>query len=251
VGSGWKRLRNVSSIGVVALSEMAGRVLGALALAFICGSLTGCEQKVDDQSTSTTSRLSSPSGVPSASAPASTSPVPPNAASYSTALDAGIGGIEAKTGLTYFGGTCTSAQSCLGAARVFGDTGAGAAYVRIAYSAPSHQQLCGQTSCGDCFAYVFFESGGWHYTQPVVCPTSGGTNSGSNPVNGELDHVFTSGGCVNVRSYPGLNSRVVDCLKGGQVVMIDQDSPWYVDKHIWWSIDGHRGWMAHDFLITL
>src|SRR5213080_3967170 len=96
VGSGWKRLRNVSSIGVVALSEMAGRVLGALALAFICGSLTGCEQKVDDQSTSTTSRLSSPSGVPSASAPASTSPIPPNAASYSTALDAGIGGVEAK-----------------------------------------------------------------------------------------------------------------------------------------------------------
>jgi len=44
---------------------------------------------------------------------------------------------------------------------------------------------------------------------------------------------------------------VVDCLKGGQVVMIDQDDPWYVDKHIWWSIDGHRGWMAHDFLITL
>ena len=225
---------------------MPGRIANAIALTWICALLTACSQNVTDQSQSTSP---SPSSVPSNSALASTSPIPPNAASYSTALEAGIAGVQAKTGLTYSGGTCASAESCLGTAKVFGDTGAGgngAAYVRIPYSAPVNQQQCGQISCGDCFAYVFFESGGWHYMQPVVCPGTGGNN----PVLGEVDHVHGTGSCANVRLEPGLTSKVVACLKDAQVVLIDQDSPRYVDKHIWWSIDGHRGWMAHDFLVT-
>jgi hypothetical protein len=123
---------------------------------------------------------------------------------------------------------------------VFGNTGAGgydAAYVQIAYSG---------SSATNCFAYVFFESGGWHYTQPVVCPRQ----AGYNPVLGAEDHVVVPGSCANVRQDHLLSSKVVTCLKDGTIVSIDPDAPWYVDRHIWWSINGHQGWMAHDFLIT-
>jgi len=165
-------------------------------------------------------------------------PIPPNAASYAAVLDAGIGGIEAKTGLTYTGSACSSLQSCLGVAQLLGNPDAGkAAYVQIQHSA---------TGAQNCYAYVFFESGGWHYSQPVVCPQY----LGNNPVFGAQDHVVVPGSCANVRLDPGLSAKVMTCLKDGTIVSIDPDYPRYVDKHIWWSINGHQGWMAHDFLIS-
>ncbi len=217
---------------------MASKLLEAIALTGTCALLTACSQNAADQSRTTISQpAASSSRVPSPPAPASTSPIPPNAESYATALEAGIAGIEAKTGLTYSGGACTSYQSCLGTAHAFGEPGFGnAEYVTIQHSTSGAQ---------DCFAYVFVESG-WHYSQPVVCPPY----LGYNPAYGVEDHVAVPGSCANVRLGPGLSSKVLTCLKDGTSVTIDSEFPRYVDKHIWWSINGHYGWMAHDFLIT-
>lgn len=203
--------------------------------------IAGCSQTPAGQAHATTTppAPTSASSARSAVAPVSPSPIP-SSGNYATAQDAGVAGIEAKTGLTYSSGTCGAGQTCLGAPQVFGNTGAGgydAAYVQMGYAA---------AGAGSCYAYVFFANGFWHYTPPVVCPNQ----SGYNPVLGATDHVAVPGSCANVRLSPGLSSRILDCLKDGTVVSIDPDAPRYVDKHIWWSIDGHRGWMAHDFLIT-
>jgi hypothetical protein len=252
------RRRNSHPVGLVALSGMPGRFLGVIALTTACALLTACSQNAAVQSktpispqtsaspaASPSSPLSpsppaSPSSVPSA-APESPSPIPPNAPSYASAADAGIGGVAAKTGLTYVAGTpCNAPELCIGSPHVFGNTGAGgndAAYIQVGWFTSGTQS---------CFAYVFFESGGWHYTQPVVCPQ----RPDYNPVFGATDHVVVPGSCANVRVNPGLSSKIVTCLKDGSTVSIDPDFPWYVDKHIWWSINGHQGWMAHDFLIT-
>ena len=164
--------------------------------------------------------------------------IPPTASGYLIATDAGIGGIEAKTGLTYVDGNCPGTAPCLGVPKTFGDATPGghdAAYVTM------------PTGSATCYAYVFFEAGAWHYTTPVVCPAS----AGSNPVLGGQTRVFSSGpGCVNVRSAPGLAAAIVACFADGRVVSIDPDFPRYVDRHIWWSVNGHQGWMAHDFLIS-
>ena len=202
--------------------------------------IAGCSQTPSGQAgaTPTPPPSSSASSAPSAPAPASAVAVP-TSGPYATALDAGIGGIEAKTGLTY-SGTCGAGATCLGAPQVFGNTGAGgydAAYVQMAYAA---------AGSGSCFAYVYFAAGFWNSVPPVVCPNQ----SGYNPVLAASDHVVVPGSCANVRLTPGLSSRIVACLKDGTVVSIDSDPPRYVDKHIWWSINGHQGWMAHEFLIT-
>jgi len=200
--------------------------------------IAGCSQTPAGQASATPTPPPSASAS-SAPAPASPVAVPPNGP-YAAALDAGIGGIEAKTGLTYSAGTCGAGQSCLGAPQVFGNTGAGgydAAYVQMAYAT---------AGSGSCFAYVYFAAGFWNYLQPVVCPNE----SGYNPVLGASDHVVVPGSCANVRLNPGFSSKILACLKDGTVVSIDSDAPRYVDQHIWWSINGHQGWMAHDSLIT-
>jgi hypothetical protein len=144
--------------------------------------------------------------------------------------------VEAKTNVTYIGGTCSSDQSCLRPQAVSG--GQSAAEVTVRYTAPG-------SSPTNCFAYVFFDSA-WHYTSPVVCTSK----SGFYPVPGKQDHVQVTGSCANVRQSPGISSGVVTCLQDGTQVSIDLDSPQYADGHIWWSINGHRGWMAHDFLVV-
>ena len=216
----------------VATIEMPSRVAEVIALTGFCALLAGCSQEATEQSTT-----SSGSRVSSTSSPPTTSPIPLHAASYPTALEAGIAGVQAFNGLPYVGSACANGAGCIGTAKVFGNTAAeanAAAYVRFA---------SGSTT--ECFAYVFFESGGWHYMPPSPCVPM----PGNMPALGEVDHVKGTGSCANVRLEPSLSSKVVACLKDGQVVQIDQDSPRYVDKHIWWSIDGHRGWMVHDFLI--
>lgn len=205
------------------------------------GAIAGCSPV----GTPTANQSPSPAGQSSAQSTPSTSrapvvavsPIPPNAPGYASASDAGIAGVEAKTGLTYTGGSCVGSEPCLGTPQIFGNTGAGgndAASVTISN---------GTTKC---FAYVVFDGGFWHYTNPVVCPQQ----AGYNPVPGSADHVVVPGSCANVRAEPSLNSRVVICLKDGSIVSIDPDAPRYVDKHIWWSVNGHQGWMAHDFLVT-
>lgn len=164
--------------------------------------------------------------------------IPPRAIGYASPLDAGLAAIEDKTGLVYSADTCGPTGTCLGAPHVFGNPDAfTAGYVQLAYSGS------GGT---DCFAYFYPDSSGWHYSSPTVCPRQ----PGFNPVLGGQDHVSGSDTCANVRLAPSLSSRVMTCLKNGTVVSIDMDFPRYVDYHIWWSINGHQGWMAHDYLIS-
>jgi len=66
---------------------------------------------------------------------------------------------------------------------------------------------------------------------------------------GANDFVRVSGGgCANVRSEPGTNSKVVGCLPDHTMVDVDS-APVYTDGKIWWHLSG-KGWMAHDFLIA-
>jgi hypothetical protein len=55
-------------------------------------------------------------------------------------------------------------------------------------------------------------------------------------------------GCANVRSHPGLQSIILECLRNGAVVDVDS-APVYADNRIWWHLQG-LGWMAHDFLVA-
>jgi hypothetical protein len=215
---------------------MPGRFL-RVAVGATCFLLIGCSQNGGPPNIITTQTMSpSAASSPSASPQPVTTPIPPNASRYDTPIDAGIAGIEAKTGLTYTGGSCGSSQSCLGAAQVFGNPADGAAaYVEITPT-PAGSQTC--------FAYVYFAAG-WHYVQPVVCPQQ----AGYNPVLGAQDHVVVPGTCANLRLAPSLSGKIVTCLKDGTLVLIDPDFPRYADGHIWWSVNGHQGWMAHDFLI--
>jgi hypothetical protein len=43
---------------------------------------------------------------------------------------------------------------------------------------------------------------------------------------------------------------VLACLKLGTQVTIDSVNRGWADGHIWWSVNGAQGWMAHDYLIT-
>jgi len=159
-------------------------------------------------------------------------------------MEAGIAGAEAKTGLTYSQGaiSCPSGQSCLGSPQIFGNPdvslGLDAAYVQIAASGSGGGAVCD--------VYVFYNSAGWHYLPPVVCPQQGGYN----PALGAPDHVYVPGDCANLRQGPGLSYKVVGCIKDGTVVTIGTFFPRYADGHLWWAINGQQGWMAHDYLIT-
>ena len=205
------------------------RWLGVFGLTSTVLLATGCGQ------TSTTQHPSP--------ATASSSASPAASAHYATAKDAGIAGVEAKTGAHYrTDGTCPSGQSCLSGAQVFGNTdpsaGLNAAYVQVGHG--------GSGGGGACFAYVFYDSSGWHLFPPVVC----GQQGGSNPVLGYTDQVqVAAGGCGNVRQQPTLSSKVVACLKNGTTVTIDDTPPRYIDGHIWWSVNHGQGFMAHDVLV--
>src|SRR6266487_3234858 len=136
-------------------------------------------------STATAAATASPTATPSASlAPSGT---------YTSAMEAGIAGAEAKTGLTYSQGaiSCPSGQSCLGSPQIFGNPdvslGLDAAYVQIAASGSGGGAVCD--------VYVFYNSAGWHYLPPVVCPQQGGYN----PALGAPDHVYVPGDCANLR----------------------------------------------------
>src|ERR1700737_1443572 len=74
-------------------------------------------------------------------ATASSSASPAASAHYATAKDAGIAGVEAKTGANYrTDGVCPSGQSCLSGAQVFGNTdpsaGLNAGYVQVGQGGP-------------------------------------------------------------------------------------------------------------------
>jgi hypothetical protein len=89
-----------------------------------------------------------------------------------------------------------------------------------------------------CWAFLYQDSTGWHYYDGV-CTQNGGLPS-------DQGNVYVST-CANVRDAPGLNSRVVACLKNGTPVSVDS-APVYADGHIWWHLAG-RGWMAHEYLV--
>lgn len=202
------------------------RVLGAAATLLL---VTGCGQTTPGQPASHPTGSSSPS--------ASAAP------QYATAKDAAIAGVEAKTGSSYKAdGVCPSGQACLSNPQVFGNadpkSGFNAAYVQMGYG--------GSGGGAACFAYVFYDSAGWHLFPPVVCGQQGGLN----PILGSEDQVqVTGGGCANVRQQPSLSSKVVACIKNGTTVTIDTTPPRYVDSHIWWSVNHGQGFMAHDALV--
>jgi hypothetical protein len=183
------------------------------------------------------------SGQPPSRATASSSASSSVPGRYATAEQAAIAGVAAQTGATYRAdGLCPSGQSCLSGAKVFGNadpnSGFNAAYVQMGHG--------GSGGGGACFAYVFYDSAGWHLFPPVVC----GQQGGSNPILGYDDQVqVTGGGCGNVRQQPSLSSKVVACLKNGTTVTIDTTPPRYADGHIWWSINHQQGFVAHDVLV--
>jgi hypothetical protein len=162
----------------------------------------------------------------------------PPSGNYATAADAGLAAVAAKTGFGSSAKLCP--PDCAGQPQVFGNadptSGLDAAYVLFALQGSGNGTVC--------YAYVFYDSAGWHYTVPVVCPQQ----AGYNPVLGGSDHVNVSGGCANVHQGPFLGSKVVGCLGNGTVVQIGTTFPTYADGHIWWGIS--QGFMAHDFLIT-
>lgn len=92
----------------------------------------------------------------------------------------------------------------------------------------------------DCWAFLYEDSGGWHYVNGR-CVISEGYTPGTG------DRVFVTG-CANVRDAPGLSSHVIGCLGNGTVVDVDS-APTYLDGYIWWHL-ANRGWMAHDFLVA-
>jgi hypothetical protein len=204
------------------------KLVGAFGLCLTLVLATGCG------STTATQR-------PSATGSFSASPAA--SARYTTAKEAGIAAVVAKTGASYKAdGACPSGQSCLTNAQVFGNAdpsaGLNAAYVQMSHG--------GSGGGGACFAYVFYESSSWHVFPPVVCGQQGGTN----PILGYTDQVQTvTGGCGNVRQQPSLSAKVVACLKNGTTVTVDDFPPRYIDGHIWWSINHGQGFMAHDVLV--
>jgi hypothetical protein len=205
-----------------------------LLLVVACGQNTTSQQP---QRTTVSSSVS-PTGGDLAS------PSPSASALYATAQEAAIAGVAAKTGSSYRAdGLCPSGQSCLSEAQVFGyadpKAGFNAAYVQMGYG--------GSGGGSACFAYVFYETSGWHLYPPVICGQQGGLN----PILGYEDQIqVTGGGCANVRQRPSLSAKVVACLKNGTNVTIDASAPRYVDGHIWWSINHQQGFMAHDVLIS-
>jgi hypothetical protein len=159
-----------------------------------------------------------------------------------------MAGVEAKTGLTYSSAPCAPNQSCLGAPELLASVdptqGHNATGVQVKVSGSVNVM---------CYAYVFFDSTGWHYVAPVVCPT----RSGYNPVPMAEDHVWVPGSCANMRQGPGLSFAIVTCVKDGAVLNVAGTSfPEWKDGHIWWYVVGPgspnppMGWMALDFLIT-
>jgi hypothetical protein len=98
-----------------------------------------------------------------------------------------------------------------------------------------------------CGAYVYKDSSGWRGLRRrcrvgSVFPAigqSGTTWSG-----------FADPTCVNARSSPGSNGKVVVCLTPGTSVRVD-GGPAYVPMAsiwgVWWHVAG-RGWMADEYL---
>jgi len=172
------------------------------------------------------------------------SPSPSGSATYATAQEAAIAGVAAKTGSSYRAdGLCPSGQACLSEAQVFGNADPKAGF-NAAYILMSDGGYGGGSAC---FAYVFYETSGWHLYPPVICSQQGGLN----PTLGYEDQVqVIGGGCGNVRQQPSVSAKVIACLKNDTKVNIDASPPRYVDGHIWWSINHQQGFMAHDVLIS-
>jgi hypothetical protein len=203
-------------------------LLGPVGFCSVLLLLTACGTTNSAQHSSSSTGASSPS--PLASGP------------YGTAKAAGIAAVVATTGASYrTDGLCPTGQSCLSGAQVFGNAdpsaGFNAAYVQVSHG--------GSGGGGACFAYVFYDSSGWHLFPPVVC----GQQGGSNPILGYTDQVQVATGCGNVRQQPSLSAKVVACLKNGTTVTIDDTPPRYIEGHIWWSVNHQQGFMAHDVLV--
>ena len=132
--------------------------------------------------------------------------------------------------------SCAPQQECLSTVDAYGAIGIHAGWFHGGEGCP---QGCGGASC---WIYLFEDAAEWHFVN-AACAQAPGDAPGAQ----DLVRV-SGGGCANVRSEPGTNSKVVGCLADHTTVDVDS-APVYTDGKIWWHLRG-KGWMAHDFLIA-
>ncbi|MDQ6713065.1 MAG: SH3 domain-containing protein [Candidatus Dormibacteraeota bacterium] len=125
--------------------------------------------------------------------------------------------------------------SCMYFGDATGFIGIKSGFVKAGEGCPSG---CGGASC---WVYLFEDASGWHFVNAACAQGPGSIPSAQDLVR------VNGGGCANVRSEPGKNSRIVGCLPDQTTVDVDS-APVYTDGKIWWHLKG-KGWMAHDFLI--
>jgi hypothetical protein len=113
---------------------------------------------------------------------------------------------------------------------------------------------------GQCFAYVYLDTAGWHPLD-VTCVQNGGYN----PTQGGANYIFGPGsGCADAHAGPSHGSSVVSCLPwsptgGGSSYTIDQGPTFTAetdpasglpDGTVWWHLQS-TGWVTQDFLVEL
>ena len=132
--------------------------------------------------------------------------------------------------------SCAPQQECLSTVDAYGAIGIHAGWFHGASGCP---QGCGGAGC---WIYLFEDGSEWHFVNAACAQAPGDTPGAQDLVR------VSGGGCANVRSEPGTNSKVVGCLPDHTMVDVDS-APVYTDGKIWWHLSG-KGWMAHDFLIA-
>jgi hypothetical protein len=141
--------------------------------------------------------------------------------------------VEKKTGLHLNSGSCSDKASCLSV--VEEKQGVNAATVQF--------EADGSAVGPVCLAYVYEDSGGWHYFDSIC-----GQLAALGPMVGARAAVFVDveGQCARVRRSAGMSGSVAGCLENGTEVLVD-GGPNYADGVFWWHIQD-TGWMAHEAL---
>ena len=155
----------------------------------------------------------------------------PPVAGQTSALSAAIPGVEAKTGLKYTTGSCSSNGACLKLAGQL--TGLNAAAIQFSTAGSGGRQ---------CVGYVYRSSGSWQFLNST-CALPGQLS----PLVGNDATVHVPGQCANVRDSASLQGGIVGCINDGSLVHLD-GGPNYADGKLWWHVE-KNGWMAHDFLL--
>jgi hypothetical protein len=214
-----------------------GALIPLLAVVVACSGSSSNPVAVHSPSAST---VASPAAT---AQPASPVPSPLPGGGFATAQDAAVAAATAKTGYPFGPNTDPTYKGpYLVAGQTFGNTDPQAGLDAAMVALPIDND-----GTNLCVVYVYYVASAWHAFPLLACPQV----LGNSPIPGQEDHVFIiGGGCANVRQSPGLNGRVVACLKSGTQVQTDNINPRWADTHIWWSVNSQQGWMALDYLIA-